>query len=205
MNTKQRALSLFSVLVAAAFVLSPLPGSGPAVLAAGGAPIDSREFVAIVVDGTNDFKLASHVTEVPFAAPTAGGSNTDSDALNETSAYHWIDSDWVDYTLSDGDTADVKQFYLQWDAGYLYLGVQGPNKLMDGDVVDLFIAIDCDGSQSGDLGQSSTAWGKWVDFDEWTPSHFIAVSQARDTSDNDPSGYAELIPVGGSGSILTWQ
>ena len=203
MNTKQHALNLLSVLVMATFVLSAFPGSAPAVLADGGASIDPRKFVAIIIDGVNDFKPAAHVTENPFAAPTAGGSATDSDALNETSAYHWIDEGWNDHTLINGNTADVKQFYLQWDASYLYLGVRGPSGMMDNDDVDLFIAIDRDGSQSGDLGQSNTAWGKWVDFDQWTPEYFIAVSQAHD-SDNSPAGYAEFVPVGGTGVPLGW-
>lgn len=204
MNAKQHASSFLFLLVITTFVLSVLPASAPTVLASGGASINPSTFVAIVIDGTNDFKPVAHITENPFAAPTAGGSTTDSDFLQETSATHWIDGDWVDHQLPADNTADVKQFYVQWDASYLYLGVQGPNAMMDGDVVDLFIAIDRDGSQSGNLAQSSTAWGKWVDFDGWSPEYFIAVSQAHDWADSSPAGYAELRPVVGPSTNLIW-
>ncbi len=158
----------------------------------------------ITIDGTNDFPSATHLSELAFSWPVTGGNATHSDACNETSAFHWTADDTSNQNLSGGNTADVKEFWVTWDANYLYLAVQGPNAMMDTDVVDLFIAIDTNGSTSGDLIQSSTAWGKWVDFDEWTPEFFVAVSQARDISDGNPAGYAELVPVGGSASTLTW-
>ena len=205
MSSKKYIVSLFSALVVAGLVLSAFSGAEPAIAVDDGGKLDPRTFAAITIDGTNDFVPAAHVTEDPFAAPTAGGSATNSDALNETSAYYWIDGGWTDHTLTGGNGADIKQFYLQWDASYLYLGVRGPSGMMDNDDVDLFIAIDRDGIPGSNLGQPSTAWGKWVDFDQWTPSHFIAVSQARDVSgDGWPQGYAEFITVGGPSAALTW-
>jgi hypothetical protein len=170
----------------------------------GGAGIPSSSWMAITLDGTNDFPVASLLTENPFAAPTAGGSSIQSDAFAETSAYHWIDSSWNDHTLSGGNTADLRNVYITWDSSYLYLGVQGPNAMMDNDDADLFLAIDTDGSPTSNLPQASVAWGKWVDFYGWTPEYFIAVSQARDLADGNPAGYAELVPAGGSGTALAY-
>ena len=159
----------------------------------------------ITIDGSNDFPAATHLSELGFSWPTTGGDATHSDLCIESSTYHWIDGSWTDHSLSSGNNADLKELWVTWDTSFLYLGVQGPSAMMDTDLVDLFIAIDTNGSTSGNLGQSSTAWGKWIDFSGWSPEYFIAVAQARDVTGNqNPAGYAQLVPVGGTATDLTW-
>ncbi|MER2598179.1 MAG: SdrD B-like domain-containing protein [Caldilineales bacterium] len=197
------AVLLISALLPAAVPMAvAAPAAELATPAAGGGSVVCPAWKTIVIDGNNDFPAAAYIAENPFASPTAGGSTSASDMSNESSAFHWTNG-WSDVALTNGNTADIRDFWVTWDANYLYIGVKGPNAMMDTDVVDLFVAIDTNGSQSGDLPQSSTPWGKDIDFDEWTPEYFIAVSNAKDTSDNNPAGYAALVPAGGSGTALT--
>ncbi|MFZ2487273.1 MAG: SdrD B-like domain-containing protein [Anaerolineae bacterium] len=204
-----KGLALLVMLILLAVSILPVksyaePAAEILAPVAGGSSVVCPAWKTITIDGTNDFPASAYITEVPFASPTAGGSATQSDMPSETAAYHWTNG-WTDQPLSGGSTADIRDFWVTWDANYLYLAVKGPNAMMDTDLVDLFVAIDTNGSQSGDLGQSQVPWSKWVDFDEWSPEYFIAVANARDvTGDNNPAGYAELVPAGGSGTALTW-
>lgn len=143
------------------------------------------------LDGFLDTNLYTLVTEDPYAAPVSGGSTNNSDATDESSAVRIYDcnsdpdvSDFSNVDISgEGHTADIKKFYVTWDATNLYLAVQGPNAFHRGfgapDRADMFIAIDTADSRCSDTTPVARKGGdnftKSIDFAGWQPNYFIGV------------------------------
>ncbi len=139
------------------------------------------------MDGANTFPAGAHVSENPHSSPvggcgTSGGS---SDQYYESSAYHYFvaSGSHTDMPLPPGGCMDIREFWVSWDADWVYLGVQGPNELYERG--DLFIAIDTDDARGVVHG---APWGKAVDFCDWDPEFTVAVENPRSAG-----GYAALL------------
>ncbi len=152
------------------------------------------------------------LTENSHARPVLGGTVSSSDMIGESSTFNWWDSaNNVTRTFTD-NRGDVMNFYISHDADYLYLAVTGPTAPFnsfddgggdgpewDGDVGDLYIAIDASlDAAGGALAASATHNGfggvRAVDFLGWTPSHFIGVQYVDNGGGG--GGYASLEEAG---------
>ncbi|MBP8251517.1 MAG: hypothetical protein KAX40_04075 [Herpetosiphon sp.] len=136
---------------------------------------------------TNSVAGSPLITESRYVG---GGSSTDSDWINETSAFRWDDGSATQF-LPSQKTADIKRFHVTWDSIYLYMAVVGPNQAWsDNDLMDIFIAIDTDTitgtsvvlpsdwSINSGIKQNrvmSSPADKRVDFAGWQPDIFINI------------------------------
>jgi len=160
---------------------------------------------SITLDGFLDTNLYVLITESGFASPVSGGATNASDAIGEGSAKTIYDCnsdpDVADFSSVDisteGHTADLKKFYVTWDATNLYLLVEGPNAFHRGfgavDRADLFVAIDSADSRCSDTTPVAREGGdnfnKNIDFAGWRPNYFIGVEYITNGGAN---GYAVL-------------
>lgn len=145
-----------------------------------------------ILDGTID-SGSTHVKENPAAGPVTGGSTTNSDFIGESSANHWIDSSSGTTYNIGSNRGDIQQFYVSADLNNLYLSLTGPqlahnswtgpgggSPQTNGDVGDIWIAIDIANTPSGNLSANSTRQFssegvRAVDFTGWSPTHFVGV------------------------------
>lgn len=131
------------------------------------------------------------LTEAAHAAPITGGSALYSDDRFESSAYNtWDGINNSNVPFAD-NRGDLINFLVSSTPTHLYVAVAGPTAVFNnwfnqgdsrgnGDVGDLFIAIDTSGgaaagSLRADRGHKGFGGVKGVDFLGWTPSHVLGV------------------------------
>jgi hypothetical protein len=144
------------------------------------------------MDGINGFPPTAHLSENPHSTPVGGcgAPGGPSDAAFESSAYHYFvaSGSFTDTPLPPGGCMDVREFWVSWDANWVYLGVQGPNETYERG--DLFIAIDTDDARGRVL---AAPWGKAVDFCDWDPEFVVALENPQTAG-----GYAALLDKTGA-------
>ncbi len=139
----------------------------------------------VFVDGLEDPGRYLHLTEADFAGPYAGGSEEDSDGIEEASSFIFYndEEEAVDLGDFDGD-ADIRQVRLSSDPDYLYILVEGPSALGwagGPDLANLFIAIDIPVRETGadvDRGcdfEANAPAGRAVNFRGWDPDWVVEV------------------------------
>ena len=151
------------------------------------------------LDGSLDAGLYNHITEVPYAAPAQGGSAVNSDFIGESANDNNQNGyDEGSNTFFNISGTDVQQFYVTYDAGFLYMVIGGPNVCNDG--IDLFVAIDTDNNTGGEVTLANTAapFNKRVDFAGWSPEYFVAVERVGGTGD-----FAGLYAAGNATAVAT--
>lgn len=162
------------------------------------------------VSGSEGWNL---LTEAAAAGPYLGGSATHSDRIAESSSFHWWDGINNQDRAFTSNRADLINFHVSADQNHLYIALTGPTAMFNawidgngqnGDVGDLFIAIDAGGgAASGHLsaqnGHSGFGATKAVDFKGWRPSHIIGVQYVDNGGGG--GGRANLEQTGPGGGV----
>lgn len=138
-----------------------------------------------------------------FATPLGYEVNqTTSDERDEEGA-NIFRIDNSDVALEGERTGDIQDFYVTYDADYVYLSVVGvngftvePDRALT-DQLDLFIAIDTDNDVGNSLSSNVAPLNKGVDFNNWLPDYFVVIERVEEGND-----LAELYHIENGGSVV---